>query len=617
MSEMDLFVKIETSAKQLLAEVSSARRSLNPGLTGDAEKAEKELADIGSAGEASGQRAAAAFGGLRAAMATLGLAALANDFVSANVAVEGNRLALEALTGSQQAAAEAMTYLYGLADRLGTSAAGLSEQYVSLTAATKGTALEGQATRDVFEAIVGAMGKLGKSGAETSRALTAVSQISSKGVVSMEELRGQLGEALPGAMQSLASAMGVTVEQLGEMVATGDLLAADVLPKLAEGLNTTFQLDGVARIDSLSASLERFKNAASRALTEPGQGGLGDAFSALLDLGADGLTGATAGMVTLGKNIGAVAAYASGSISSWDELTQAIEENNTAGQAFIDGAGQSGEAAQSLAGDVGTAAKAVDDLAASQQRAADALKALGTDRATLETGITKAGREAIAAFDAIATSGEYSADAVARAFEIASKKAGPAGFEELKKVVESVYGSGALKAGEFSTAIDEVAAALKRQAEAAAKVGATKAGVDPASQSDDAGKDTKSDYAEEQAANLYRFQQHEIDRAEFETNVKELDAAKEGRKIGPQEAAAREYSLENGGYGAETNSVGAPGEAPQEVEVTLVPNEKWILDLQEKLKKELITVPVKLEPQGGGTFEEALKDAAAARGHRP
>jgi len=42
--------------------------------------------------------------------------------------------------------------------------------------------------------------------------------MASKGVVSMEELRGQLGEALPGALQAAASGMGVTTVDLIKLV---------------------------------------------------------------------------------------------------------------------------------------------------------------------------------------------------------------------------------------------------------------------------------------------------------------------------------------------------------------------------------------------------------------
>ena len=271
---------------------------------------------------------------LRGAFAAIGVAALAREFVQLNTQYEASAKALESVTGSSESATEQLSYLDSLADRLGQSALDLTEQYTGLAAATKGTALEGQATRDVFEAVVGAMSKLGKSGAETQRALLAIQQMASKGVVSAEELRQQLGEALPGAMQSLANASGIAAEDLNKMLESGQLLAADVLPALAKGLNETFGLDSSKQVDTLGASVARLENAMTRAFTAPGQNGLAEAFSVIINSATKAVTGLTGGTVALGRNIGALGAYVAGAIPSFDALLDAIKENADAEREF-------------------------------------------------------------------------------------------------------------------------------------------------------------------------------------------------------------------------------------------------------------------------------------------
>ena len=62
----------------------------------------------------------------------------------------------------------------------------------------------------------------------------------SKGTVQAEELRGQLGERLPGAFNLAAQAMGVTTQELNKMLDNGEVLAIDLLPKLAEVLDERF-----------------------------------------------------------------------------------------------------------------------------------------------------------------------------------------------------------------------------------------------------------------------------------------------------------------------------------------------------------------------------------------
>ncbi|CQR43722.1 hypothetical protein THICB3330014 [Thiomonas sp. CB3] len=217
---------------------------------------------------------------LRGALEGLALLKVAQDFVRTAAAQEANRKALEQLTGSAQAGSAEMEYLRGVANRLGVGLDEATRAYVGLSAATKGTALEGQNTKAIFEAVVGSMSKLGKSSAETQNALLAVSQMASKGTISMEDLRGQLGEALPGAMQAAARAMGVTVAELDKMVSSGTVTADELLPKLAAQLNSTF---GTEPPDTVNAAIARFENKITQAYTVLGETGSMDAFKNALD----------------------------------------------------------------------------------------------------------------------------------------------------------------------------------------------------------------------------------------------------------------------------------------------------------------------------------------------
>lgn len=166
---------------------------------------------------------ASAFDGLkRAAAGYLGIDLL-RRFVETAAAQESMQKALDQLAGSTKAGAAEMEYLRATAARLGVGLDEAAKSYVSLAASTKGTALEGEKTRAIFEAVTGAMSKLGKTGAETQTALLAISQMASKGTVAMEELRGQLGESLPGAMQAAANGLGLTTAELGKLVQEGKI----------------------------------------------------------------------------------------------------------------------------------------------------------------------------------------------------------------------------------------------------------------------------------------------------------------------------------------------------------------------------------------------------------
>lgn len=172
-------------------------------------------------------------GAIAGAFGAQEVARMAADFDSLN-------RSMRAITGSGTKAAAEVGYITDAAQRLGLDLQSTSKAYTNWLASIKGTALEGEKGRAVFEAVAGSMSKLGKSSADTEGAMLALGQMVSKGTVSMEELRGQLAERLPGAMQAAADGAGITVQQLTKMVETGGVLAEDLLPGMAAQLTKLY-----------------------------------------------------------------------------------------------------------------------------------------------------------------------------------------------------------------------------------------------------------------------------------------------------------------------------------------------------------------------------------------
>lgn len=156
-------------------------------------------------------------------------------------------------------------WLNDLADRAGQQFAPLAKQFSQITAAAKGTNLEGERTNKIFEAIVFAGAKLGLSSQDVEGTLRAVQQIMSKGTVQAEELRGQLGDRLPGAMQIMADALGVTTVKLDGMLKKGEV-GRSALVAFAEQLKKRFGIDTAQNIDTIVAAENRLSNARVRAL---------------------------------------------------------------------------------------------------------------------------------------------------------------------------------------------------------------------------------------------------------------------------------------------------------------------------------------------------------------
>ena len=128
-----------------------------------------------------------------------------------------------------------------------------------MTAAAKGTKLQGEGVRKIFVGILAASSALRLGAEATEGALRAVEQIMSKGVVQAEELRGQLGERIPGAFKLSAEAVEKTTSELNEMLKAGELLATDLLPKLGDVLIKAFSEEGLRAAKTLNGALQNLE----------------------------------------------------------------------------------------------------------------------------------------------------------------------------------------------------------------------------------------------------------------------------------------------------------------------------------------------------------------------
>lgn len=166
----------------------------------------------------------------------------------------------EALTGSKAGGESQLSFLRAEADRLGQSFETIANSYKNLFAAGKGAGWGSGDIQTVFSSILEAATVLGSSKQQVGGALTAIEQMISKGKVSMQELRQQLGNALPGAMQLAAKAMGVTSEELEEMLSNG-MRSEEFVKKFAKTLHDEYGQKSVKASKSLRAELERLGNA--------------------------------------------------------------------------------------------------------------------------------------------------------------------------------------------------------------------------------------------------------------------------------------------------------------------------------------------------------------------
>ena len=167
--------------------------------------------------------------------------------------------ALKLVTETQANFEAQQSFLIKTSEDFGVEIGSLTKQFTQFYVSAKDK-LSGNEIQDIFRSITKAGSAMGLSTQDQERAFLALNQMMSKGTIQAEELRGQLGEALPGALGIMAKAVGVNESELAKMMKAGQLLSADVLPKFAKQLEITYGIDNVNRIDNLSSAQTRLSN---------------------------------------------------------------------------------------------------------------------------------------------------------------------------------------------------------------------------------------------------------------------------------------------------------------------------------------------------------------------
>ena len=184
-----------------------------------------------------------------------------SNFVSRliDVARETNRVttALKNVSGGMAQFADNQRFLIDMAKKYGLEINALTGNFAKFTAAASISGMSMMDQRKIFESVSRAVTAFGMSADDSNGVFLALSQMMSKGKISSEELRLQMGERLPIALQAMAKAAGVSVAGLDKLLKQGKLMSADVLPKFAEALN---EMIPNVDTDNLETSVNRLKN---------------------------------------------------------------------------------------------------------------------------------------------------------------------------------------------------------------------------------------------------------------------------------------------------------------------------------------------------------------------
>lgn len=170
------------------------------------------------------------------------------------------RARLSGLSRTNQEAQADFERIRAIADQTGNSFVILAREWTNIKAAAKNTTLEGEKSFEMFRNIAVGAASFRLTGVQVEATFKAISQMMSKGTVQLEELKGQLGDQLPIAMQAAAKAMGVTTAQLFKLIKAGKVSSEEFLVPFSKAIAELLGVDPSKKIDTLTASIGRFNN---------------------------------------------------------------------------------------------------------------------------------------------------------------------------------------------------------------------------------------------------------------------------------------------------------------------------------------------------------------------
>ncbi|WBF69575.1 tail length tape measure protein [Shigella phage SFPB] len=166
---------------------------------------------------------------------------LAQKTIDAGVKRQSAQLASTAIFGgdTQQARMFAATFSH----QIGQNYTDTMKQYSNFAAGAQ-PELGFQGTQEFYKNAAMFSRIRGATDEDLKGIMIAFQQMASKGKIQAEELRGQLGDRLAGAVQLFADAIGKTPQELDKMMKDGKLLAKDVLPKVSERMRELVEAAG-------------------------------------------------------------------------------------------------------------------------------------------------------------------------------------------------------------------------------------------------------------------------------------------------------------------------------------------------------------------------------------
>tara|TARA_B100001989_G_scaffold106753_1_gene74843 strand:- start:15260 stop:17533 length:2274 start_codon:yes stop_codon:yes gene_type:complete len=161
--------------------------------------------------------------------AGMDFSSLAKDAAIFSGEIKRLEVALKGVTKTEKEFAKAQKVIASVSNELNVPIKNATKQFTTLSASVIGAGGSVDDAELVFRGVSEAIKATGGDAEDVQSAIRAMSQIFGKGKVSAEELQGQLGERLPGAVVKFADATGRTLPQLQKDLRDGTVGLNDVM----------------------------------------------------------------------------------------------------------------------------------------------------------------------------------------------------------------------------------------------------------------------------------------------------------------------------------------------------------------------------------------------------
>jgi tape measure domain-containing protein len=179
------------------------------------------------------------------------------------------RKAINFTSGSMEVGSANFSFLKQSANQLGISLEAAGNGFKTISGAASQAGYSNKQVQEIFLNTGKAVSAFGLSAEQSNGVFQALSQIISKGVVSMEELRQQLGERLPGVFAIAAQSVGKTTEEFVKLVSSGKITEREFIIPFTNALGILSEK--AEGIDSSAKAVTRFKNAYDELLISLGR----------------------------------------------------------------------------------------------------------------------------------------------------------------------------------------------------------------------------------------------------------------------------------------------------------------------------------------------------------